>query len=488
MAEDRRDRLNALYLFLLAFVVRSLLISKGPFHLDVLELAMKAESTINTPTLHYMHWAGYPLAVIVASLFVLLFRFLGVQDPIFCVNFMSVVLGSLGIGAFYLLSKKILDNIGALFASLMLCFFPLHLYISTLGFNHTLSVLLNLVGFYLLFLYLEDYELNKLILSAILFGFASAARLNDSLVILAAIFLYLYRSLKDCKISKISVFIRLIRFSVYLCLIALIFYMPMFLDKGFSQFRDTLSIYYNHYTLNKLSLSLASIVDMLQVYGIFILLAGIGYWLFEKKKYLLCFLLLWCIVIFVYYGSFSCFAYRYLLLSITPLFIIQGYFIAKAFKRLKLLIPFLLLIIFINNLIDFYPYARFRQEYNLQKEFAEFVRSKTESSSYVIVMDEGPFIQYYGKRNILYKATGLNKSEFDEFFEKVDTLLNNRIPIYIITTGIYGYDPKGYFKNALINNYDLKYVGRHLNQDWHQASIYESGLMIERLYKVEKKT
>ena len=64
MLQNRRDIIISLLLFSLAFIIRFLLISKGPFHLDTLSLAINAEKTLGTLTLHYQHMPGYPLVVI----------------------------------------------------------------------------------------------------------------------------------------------------------------------------------------------------------------------------------------------------------------------------------------------------------------------------------------------------------------------------------------------------------------------------------------
>ena len=67
MITKQKDLLILLFLFLLAFIIRLLLISKGPFHMDTLDLAINAVKSLDNLSIHYMHGAGYPLTVIVGS-------------------------------------------------------------------------------------------------------------------------------------------------------------------------------------------------------------------------------------------------------------------------------------------------------------------------------------------------------------------------------------------------------------------------------------
>ncbi|MFC1709594.1 ArnT family glycosyltransferase [Candidatus Omnitrophota bacterium] len=487
MLENRKDTVITICLFCLAFVIRILLISKGPFHMDVLELARNANKTLSTFNLHYMHWAGYPLTVILGSIFIFLTRLVGINDPVFSVNFMGVIFGSLSVGIFYIFSRKILDKPGALLSSLILCFLPLHIYVSTIGLNHSVSIFFNLTGLYFLFLYLEKYKLNKLILSSLFLGLGAASRLTDGLIIFSAIFLYLLWSFRKPDISRTAILKRLVLFLFIFGFTIFIFYMPMFLKSGISQFRSTLDIYYYYHSLKRLQASSIWIVDIIGIHGVILFIAGLGYFLLERKKTIFYFLLIWFLILFIYYGSHSTSCYRFLFFSIIPLLIMQGYYISKVFRRFKLLVPLLILVWVVFNFIEFFPIVKFRHNYNLQGEFARFVQKNTEPGSYVIAMDEGPFIEYYAGRKILYKATGPNKEKFDIFFSKVDKLLDESPPIYIISSGIYSYDPKKYFINTLSNNYNLDYIGKHINQDWYNPSIYHSGLFIEELYKVEKK-
>lgn len=487
MSEKNKDFLITLFLFSLAFLVRLLLISKGPFHMDTLELARAAQATLDTFKLQYMHWAGYPLAVIVASAFIFFARLVGISDPVFSVNLMSVVLGSLNIIIFYLLARKMLDRVGSLASSLIFSFLPIHISVSTFGMTHPVSIFFHLSGIYLLFLYFDGYKTNRLMLSAIFLGLGTAARLPDGIIIISVVFLYLNWLLKYSGLPKKDILHRLIIYLIIYSIAIIIFYLPMFFRTGLAQFKGIASAYYYDHSLIYLWFSLKEVTEILGFGGIVLLIFGAVYFFLDKKNTIFYFLLLLFLSIFIYYGSSSVVEHRYLLLAIVPLLIIQGYFVSKVFamKRLRLLFTAALFIFVAVNFILIYPTIKFRHDNSLQEDFAKFVQKNIEPSSYVIAMDEGPFIEYYAKRNILYKATGIDKRDFDEFFNRIDYLLTENMPIYIISTAIYSYDPKRYFINTLSDKYNLKYIGCRINEDYHHKAIKQF-LFLEALYKIEK--
>ncbi len=95
-------------LFVLCFLLRFSLISKGPFELDCLSLALKSEQFITTGKLQYLSGAGYPLAVLLGAFFIKITNLLSIRDSVFAVNFMSVCFGSAIAPLQYLLTKNLI--------------------------------------------------------------------------------------------------------------------------------------------------------------------------------------------------------------------------------------------------------------------------------------------------------------------------------------------------------------------------------------------
>ena len=141
-----RPYLIPFFLFLLSFLLRLSLISKGSFHVDCLNLAIQAEQTLETHSIHHLFGSGYPLTVILGAIFILISRIFSVRDPVIAVNLMSVVFSSLCVLANYSLVKKLLGKTAALFSSILLSLFPPFLVLSVYGKSHTPSLFFLLAG------------------------------------------------------------------------------------------------------------------------------------------------------------------------------------------------------------------------------------------------------------------------------------------------------------------------------------------------------
>jgi len=126
--------------------LRLAFLSKGPFHVDCLNLAINAEKTLNTLQMHYLFGPGYPLTVLLGAIFVGLAKIFAIADFVIAVNFVSVFFGALCILAHYSLVRKLLDESCAFFSSLMLSIFPIFLILSVYGNSHTPSLFFLLAG------------------------------------------------------------------------------------------------------------------------------------------------------------------------------------------------------------------------------------------------------------------------------------------------------------------------------------------------------
>ena len=152
--ERTKAYLIPLLLFFISFLLRLSLISKGPYHLDSLNLTLLAEKTLETGSLQSQFGPGYPLTVILAALFIFVSRIFSQNDPILAVNFMSVVFSSLCIPVFYAITDKLFGRLTAFLSAIMFSLSPIFLGVSVFGKSHTPSLFCLLVGlFYLLSLH-----------------------------------------------------------------------------------------------------------------------------------------------------------------------------------------------------------------------------------------------------------------------------------------------------------------------------------------------
>ncbi|MFC1752707.1 glycosyltransferase family 39 protein [Thermoproteota archaeon] len=465
--------------------------SKGPFHMDSFELAINANKTLNEFRLHYMHGFGYPLTVIAAAVSIFFCRLAGVSDPIFGANFMSVVFGSLGIGAYYLLAKTLIGRSGAVLSALALCLLPLHLSISTYAMTHHVSIFFHILGIYFLFLYFKDQDIHKLIDAGILLGFGTAARLSDGMIILPIIILFFVQSHKQYGVFSRTTFSRLGVLLGSYFLLWVVFYLPMIAQGDFREVKGLFEIYYHFHSLRQLSLARKGLLEILGLYGCIFSILGAFWFIKEKGLRIASFLMVWLAMLFLYHGSLSIFAFRYLLFAIVPLFIFQGYLFAKFLRVRSLLVKILFVSLILLNIatgfIEFFPIVYFRHLYNTQEELCNLIQENTEPDSLIISLDLGYFIKYYTGRKILGRPTGFNKLDFDKFFDWVDLLLDKDRSIYINSSAIISYDPRGYMRKGIVERYELQSVGKQVIDSWYKFSSVRSDLRNEYLFKMKRK-
>ena len=141
---NKRDIWICSLLGLGALVMRMLLISKGPFSPESLNLALKAEATLDTMQLQYLFGTGYPLTMMITAASIFIGRFLGIDDPVFAANLMSVYASAASIPLFYLLVKRLTDVPTAVISAVLLAVSPIYLGISVYAKGHALEISLYL--------------------------------------------------------------------------------------------------------------------------------------------------------------------------------------------------------------------------------------------------------------------------------------------------------------------------------------------------------
>ncbi len=472
-------------IFVLAFSLRFMFISKGAFHIDTLDLAITAQKTLDHHTLYYEHGTGYPLAVICGAFFIFFFKLFGIADPVFCVNFMSVLTGAFSILLLFFLVEKLFDFDRAVFSAILLSFFMPHMAISTFGKSLTLSICMSLASAYYMVVYTRTYIHRYLIYSAVFLGFCAAARLSDIFVFMPVIFLYFSSGKIDY--AKVKGFIVFMMIS---STAALLYYLPMLLDQGLSQFIDVwhskggaqfvgiFSLVFKH--------NLQLFWHIFSMNGVLIFMAGFIYMALKKQYRQLLFLLFWFLPLFIFYAGVSSSGPRYLVIAWIPLLAAQGYFLGSFKKNGRILARTVLFSIIFVNFFLCAPTLAFRHKYALQEEFALWVSSKTPPDAWIIAIDEGMFLKYYGKRRYFGRPIFGKASQVDAFLKELDSFLLNGEKVYIITSGLGSYDGTGLFKKKLFQDYHLSFIGKKQNEDWHHA-LLNLDLFQEGLYKIEKK-
>ena len=189
-------------IFLISFCLHLSLISKGPVTIDCLGLAINSQATLETLHLHYQSGSGYPLMVLLGSIFIAIGKYIGITDQVIAINFISVVFSSIAILAFYLLIQEICDSLTAIFASFILLLNPIFLDVSTYGINHAPALCFLLLGLLSLLHFKTAGNIINLLLSALYFGFMGATRLQDLILTFPAIGFMFILGLKPYQLLK----------------------------------------------------------------------------------------------------------------------------------------------------------------------------------------------------------------------------------------------------------------------------------------------
>ncbi|MGE5307664.1 MAG: ArnT family glycosyltransferase [Deltaproteobacteria bacterium] len=463
-------------LFLLSFCVRFALIGKGAYHYDVAELILAVQRSIDGQGMQYMHGAGYPLHVLIASLFIRVF-----QPPVFAVNFMAVLAGSLSVPLLFEAVRKLIDSRTALFSALLFSVFPAFLSASVYGINNSVSVLFALASFVFMIDAVSSGKRSLFLVSGILFGCCVSVRLPDALFILplsALVFLYK----KTYARADISFFL------VPWILIPAACYAPLMAHGGVGSILDALTSQtqgkFGGIVSPVFGLSLGWLNDMLTVPGI--ALAGAGAWLLYRNR-LFPVLLIWFLVFFLYYGNVLTVEPRMLIMAGIPALVLAGYSLARLYQPHRLTAVVLAVLTGTFMLAPLLPVLWFRHQHAQIQEYFTWLASETEPGSAVIATDNGIFLELYarGRVHLSHPDTCDRQRMLDFFSREVDPRLDAGIPVYLISSA-FQYDGCDMFRKTLEERYELVFKGSHQNEDWHHHCL-TAGVYDDPLVKIESK-
>lgn len=482
------------FLLLGSFILRLLLISKGPFSIDCFDLALKSERTFSSGQLQYMFGPGYPLAIILGAMFIWLFNAFNISSPVFAVNMMSVVTGSLAVFFFYKVSKSITDQKSAIFGTVLFSINPIVLGYSVYGTSNAPTLLWLCVSVYFLILSRENKDsLKNLLISAIFFGLLGGTRLQDMIFLSIPIASLLFLSERSCRIRRVFVFF-LTAVSV-----SILFYIPFILTDRKVEYLSQLTkfralnvpTYSWDFTKESFFKIHIYLLNALLPLGLIISLSGL-FILARKKNPFSLFLLLWFFIPFSITIRFATTYSRYLLIPIVPLSIAAGaclsYFFNKGriFKMASILI---LCRIFYTSFLPMYKLLDFRHNRSVIIEYCKWINDNTEKNAFVISCDDGSFINYYGYRELVSRPMDsfhIGMEQLEEFKTRLDKKLEEGYPVYITAIGLYDYSPNGEFTSFMELYYRIKYVGKGLYEDWHGGAEARR-IFYNPLYKVTKK-
>ncbi len=490
-----------LLLFLFSFLLRLSLISKGPYHLDCLNLAIFAERSLETGSLQSQFGPGYPVVVLLGAFFIFISRMFSQNDPVAAINLMSVVFSSLCIPALYGVSKKLFGRLAAFLSSVIFSLTPMFLGISVYGKSHAPSIFFLLAGIYYLLSFLETRNKKTLLISGLLIGLMGAARPQDMILTAVALsFLCVFGTNKENRnLTKKEAFGNLFAFWTTALAVIVIFYLPYLNRELHTHYMRNVSRFWQQgipgnfrgIFSRSLTVSLIFFLRTFTEVGFAISIIGLAF-IGRKSPRILFFFLLWLVIPLLFYGNLYSTVPRFLAFILPPLIFAQGYIFAKL-MNIKLTFRLMSTAIYCTILYlmftSIFPILYTRHAYALLPDYAKWVSQKIEKNARFITTDDNLFYKYYGGLNLLGRPMhflSLEDSSLDNFKQKLDVLLDENIPVYTTSVGLYAYDPDQKFSSLIKKNYRLEVVGAKLYEDWHRGALKQR-VFYNRLIRLRKK-
>lgn len=465
-------------IFIFSFLLRLYFISLGPYHSDCLYLAIQSEKIVRTHQMHYLQSSGLPLTAVLGAGFVWLFQIFSIGDPVFAVNFMSIWFGSMCVVAMFFCVKQLTDARTGFLSAMLLSFNPLFFGLSVFGNSHMPAVFFLLTGTYYLLKYTESRRISHLVFAGLWLGCMGAARIQD-FAVMSIPLLFLVLSLVNL-IPDMRDRVKYIIVPFCSCLVViLIAYVPKFvltnLPTGESSFSGYVQSNFTSH-LQGMSPSVFKNIfrELLSIFSPVewvLIVAGTVCLVRKKETPKFLFLLLWAIVPVVIYGFLKFFVFRFLIITLIPIIILESIcaaFLSRLrFRLARFSIPFLFIFVLIN-LMAYFPTFAFRHQHALLPDFFQWINTVTEENAYIIERDHSIWISHYSKRTPFGPKKGLNHllpEDLKEFKAELDNLLSRGDPVYITKYGLL--DQKDQFRKFMLKNYHLEFIGGKMIEDWH---------------------
>ena len=99
----------------------------------------------------------------------------------------------------------------------------------------------------------------------------------------------------------------------------------------------------------------------------------------------------------------------------------------------------------------------------------------TLDNALILCTDERRFFQYYGHRQILgrpLREEDFDETKLEEFKSELQQLIKKGVPVYVIYTSIFAYDPDKKFSTSLIKNFQFEFIGKYPFENWHMGELY----------------
>jgi hypothetical protein len=478
-----------IFLFLFSFLLRIFFINEGIFHHDGIKLAQAVENSYTDKTLYGQINGRYGSVILNLIFFIPLKLLFNLENSEKIILFSDVLFASISIVILFLFIKKLFNSDFIAFSSgVLFSVTPVFLSVTTIGKEHGATICFLLLSFFILLFGLEKNSKLLLAISSLLFGFSLFIRESVFVFIPFYFLFYISPTLESFKL-KINKEKFRIKNLISIFLPFIILFLVFFIYSREILFRTffetgTAIVSFLGFLSPVFNLAIKELVSTTSIILILFAFLGLICLFFNNKnKFNLLFFLFWFCLIF-YFGNTSGYNSRYLDFILIPFFLFCSFSLYFIYKKSKIIAFLFLLYFSVSMFLYVYPILDFRHSYNGEKRYALFVKENTPENSVIIVMDDGPFIEYYGDRKIFGHPIG-DIDETKIWVSDIKNYLKNGTPVYLAESG-FSYDQGDIFKNAVLNNFNITVVGSKLIEDYHH-SLIEFAKYDARLFKINEK-
>ena len=484
-----RDVVICLLLFAGSLLPRLLLISKGPFTPDALNLAIIAQKTLLTGQLQAQFGTGYPLLVLITAGFVGLAKLIGLADPVTGANLMGVTCGALSVPVLYVFVRRILDRPAAIISAVLFSLSPIFFGTSVYGTGQAAEHIFLGGGLILLWEYARGGRWRTLAAAALVFGLMGAVRLQDLVFVSPAIVFFLVFVRPADGAAGRGTWSRGLREVLFLgavvSTVIVFFHLPLLLGPNHSEYVtryrrfQSATFMSGHFGVRAYMFGQFRtwLTQNFSVLGLTAILLGFLL-LMARRSRLGLFLLIWICGPLIFYLLIDTTIPRLMVIVLPPLCVAAGYLLGFVYGRgsvisrtvsvgLCALIGFMMF-------MEVLPYVKFRHQHALVPEMVRWVRAQVPDDARMLLLDEHLFYEHYGDFPVLSRPRPRGPG-YEERLEKFETQLKELtvrgVPVYATGVGIYSDDAQQRFAGFLKERYTFHVIGAPFFEDWHHGEL-----------------
>lgn len=454
-------------LFLVSLILRLSFLNAGLFHHDSVQLAMAVEKSADEFAIQPIGGGRHGLVLIDTIVFYFFSVFFGHTSAEFAVNFSSALFGALAIPLLYLFAMELTGSARiSVFSALAYSVTPIFLSVSTFAKDHTLSVFLVLLAFYLLTLSIKKNKNVYAALSGAAFGFSLLVReINILLVFSIAYFLLSYSNKISPSVNKKRLFSWFISMVAVFTVILIILINPIL--------KQQITRSFGTFVIDQITYSLSGILITLTWLGAALLLYGI--WLLHNgRKELLFFFALWFLPLFAFYTLSSVVDHRFFSEAIIPLIIVIS-LATDSLGRFHRYLPYAAVAILIVWMLwSIYPAMQARHENSSMKEFSSMVREKLGPDAVIMLYgDNQIFLNYYQNITTIPCEPNLDMENSKKFVGLVygDLLANRSVYMSTECFSIGSLEEKQHFYRLMFYNFRFDFEFEYYFDNYHKSTL-----------------